>query len=177
VCTASAPSIVLDLLPVDADNLDTGVIPENSCTTTLRFDIQDCPVGGESDVSARARQQWMLAFERCFQFTLRSLSFPSHSGSHVVHGPNVDLELDTERSMLSILASGLPFPKSPSVQLDELVNPNPNPNEGSIRDAKRLEREERGWWSLRFQQVLREMQRQDWTLMSGFHDAALVPLT
>ena len=128
------------------DSLDTGVIPENSRSRTVRFSFLD-----DTFPQSQNRQEWLAAFEQCFQFTLRSLSFPSPSGL-----PSVDLELDTRQSVLSILASGLPLPKSPSIQLDDSVN-------GQASDAKQLEREERGWWSLRFQQVLREMQRQDWT--------------
>lgn len=43
----------------------------------------------------------------------------------------------------SLVTCGMPIPKSPSFQFD-----------GS---DKRQEREERGWWSLRFREVLREM--------------------
>jgi hypothetical protein len=32
---------------------------------------------------------------------------------------------------------------------------------GKRNDPKQQEREERGWWSLRFQQVLRELQREN----------------
>jgi hypothetical protein len=155
---ASPPFIVLDVLPVDADSLDTGVIPENSCTKTLRFSIPDDSFSdseGHGRGNGPVQQEWLAAFERCFQFTLRSLSFPSHTGGYL--GPNADLELDTQQSVLSLLASGLPLPKSPSIQLDE------RENNGPIIGDKQLEREERGWWSLRFQQVLREMQRQDCT--------------
>ena len=78
----------------------------------------------------------------------------SHSGRHLEHGPEVDLEVDTHQSVLSIMASGLPLPKSPSVQLEEVAH-------GESGNPRQQEREERGWWSLRFQQVLREMQRRD----------------
>jgi len=50
-------------------------------------------------------------------------------------------------SVSAILASGLPLPKSPSTQMAE---------QGA--DPAQQEREARGWWTIRFQQVLREMQ-------------------
>ena len=65
---------------------------------------------------------------------------------------------------MDILNTGLPLPKSPSLQLRDNqrlridVSKNTEGRDGS--DADR-EREERGWWTLRFQQVLREMQRRD----------------
>ncbi len=58
---------------------------------------------------------------------------------------------------MEILNTGLPLPKSPSVQISDMGRTN------LIRTISEVdkEREERGWWALRFQQVLREMQRQD----------------
>ena len=86
-----------------------------------------------------------------------SLSFPSHSGQYLPHGPHLDLEQDTQRGVMAILNSGLPLPKSPSIQLAD-------PGRAGTADPSNdhdKEREERGWWALRFQQVLREVQRQD----------------
>jgi hypothetical protein len=58
----------------------------------------------------------------------------------------LDSELD------ALLSSGLPFPKSPSLQQQQ---------EDFIGDGgcSRREREERGWWTVRFQQILRELLR------------------
>ncbi|OBZ73147.1 hypothetical protein A0H81_06916 [Grifola frondosa] len=139
--------VTLDLLPVGIDELDTGVIPEDAPVIQLSLSF---PVAAEEDV----RQRWLDALNKCRYYTLRSLSFPSHSGSYLAHGPNVDLELDTRQSVMAILSSGLPLPKSPSIQIAEV-------SMGQASDTTQQEREERGWWSLRFQQVLREMQRQD----------------
>lgn len=99
-----------------------------------------------------AKTKWMDAFERCFRFTLHSLSFPSYTTNLFTNGGNMDLDSDTKNSVLSILASGLPLPMSPSQQLNEA-------QKGRPADLVQEEREERGWWSLRFQQVLKEMQR------------------
>jgi hypothetical protein len=90
----------------------------------------------------------LTAFLRSLQFTLSSIANPDYRAGLV------DLEQqDTERTVESLLASGLPLPKSPSLQMDENMQQNGN--------GRRREREERGWWSLRFQQVLRELQRKD----------------
>jgi hypothetical protein len=157
------PEIVLDLLPIEPSELDTGVIPDNSPVTTIHLAVQSF---GSSNKHPEldndgVLQEWLSAFQQCFQFTLRSLSFPSPSGRYLVHGPNVDLEADTRESVMAILNSGLPIPKSPSIQMEDAQL-------GYPEDTRRQEREERGWWSLRFQQVLREMQRQEVPLVFTF---------
>jgi serine/arginine repetitive matrix protein 2 len=83
---------------------------------------------------------------------VRSLSFPTHSGRYLAHGPSVDLAADTKGAVVALLAAGLPFPKSPSIHIEEEAR-------GALAPGVAVEREERGWWALRFQQVLREMQR------------------
>ena len=161
-CFLASPLIILDILPVNVKNLDQGVIPQSASVKTIYLTIPREPskTRSEKDSIDETRQTWLSAFQQCFQSTLRSLSLPSHSGGYPVQGPNVDLEFDTRHSVLGILASGLPLPKSPSVQLDDVQR-------GQVSDARRQEREERGWWSLRFQQVLRELQRQDVPFMFG----------
>lgn len=99
------------------------------------------------DVLTEARQQWTAAFNRCYMYTLRSLAFPASYGmrtghEHLGHYP--------PSSIMSVLSSGQPLPKSPSVQLQDL---DPDPVE--------QEREERGWWAARFQHVLREISSRD----------------
>lgn len=94
---------------------------------------------------------WVSAFQRSQQATLRLLSLASQYGSV---SSLTDVELEVQQSAASILASGLPLPKSPSLQQDEI-------RRGESSSTRRQEREERGWWSLRFQQVLRDLQRQD----------------
>lgn len=105
--------------------------------------------------------KWLTSLRKCYQHTIRSLSFSSSSSSSssssdslFSHGRNVDLEQDTHQSIKAILATGLPMPKSPSVQMEEM-------DLGQAGDTATQEREERGWWSLRFQQVFRELQRKD----------------
>lgn len=139
------------------DQLVSGVIPE----TTSVISVTLMPSPDREDQWG----DWLMAFRKCHQYTLCSLSFPSHSGTFLAHGRNVDLELDTHRSVRSILASGLPLPKSPSIQIDEV-------DSGLASDTTEQEREERGWWSLRFQQVLRELQRQETPLFSPLEPQA-----
>jgi hypothetical protein len=148
-------SLVLDLLPMNESELETGVLGSNPPVVPLYLSVPDSAASHNSSASPLpTKTNWLSIFRQCSQFTLRSLSFISHSGGRLDHGPEVDLELDTHQSVLAILASGLPLPKSPSVQLEEVTI-------GESGSARQQEREERGWWSLRFQQVLREMQRRD----------------
>lgn len=144
----------LQIVPVSDSEIETGVVHEDSAVVSVGFSIpNDTPfVSTSQEHPDGENAHWLSTFQRCSKFTQRILSFTSRSGGH--HGGNVDLELDTHQSVLSIMGSGLPLPKSPSVQLEDIANGEP----GSSRQQ---EREERGWWSLRFHQVLRELQRQD----------------
>jgi hypothetical protein len=149
--------IELEVLPVDIDGLDKNSLPDKPpvllyLQLPASYPLHWSEARADTPLHA-ARARWLAAFEQCSSFTLRSLSFPSHSGKYLAHGRDVDLELDTRRSVMSILASGLPLPKSPSLQMEESKY-------GGFGDLLKQEREERGWWALRFQQVMREMQRQ-----------------
>ncbi|KAI0300635.1 hypothetical protein B0F90DRAFT_1721919 [Multifurca ochricompacta] len=149
--TEDATQIVLDLLPVDPENVTTGGIPDSGQVIMLTLSI---PLTSSSGVRldasnlSRLRQNWVSAFQECSEHTLRALSFPMQSGKLVAPIPGLVWDNDSQTSVSAILASGLPLPKSPSTQLTE---------EGA--DPTQQEREARGWWALRFQQVLREMQR------------------
>lgn len=81
------------------------------------------------------RGRWVEALERCKNSTLRLMSIP------------LGLEYDDDRLQRtvvdSLVASGLPLPKSPSSQF--------------VGSEKRQEREERGWWSLRFREALKDV--------------------
>lgn len=80
------------------------------------------------------KAQWLVALQNSARTTSPLLSVPV----------GLDYEDDRlQRTFVdSLVESGLPMPRSPSFQF-----------EGSDR---RQEREERGWWSLRFREVLRE---------------------
>ncbi|EPQ53295.1 hypothetical protein GLOTRDRAFT_131563 [Gloeophyllum trabeum ATCC 11539] len=141
-------NITLDLLTVDVKQLETGEISDDTSVLTL------CLALPEKQYSIDRQKRWLSSLRQSSRHTLRSFSFPSHSGKYLGHGSSVDLETDTRQAVLSILASGLPIPKSPSIQLQEFPS-----LQGVSLDN--VEREGRGWWALRYQQIFREMQRMD----------------
>ena len=149
----------MDLLPVNLDVTPAGSIFGTTAVKTIHLSVpDDLGVSGVSPTpDGSVQQHWMQAFHRSSQSTLQRLSFQGSAPS-LDNGPNGDIESDLQKSVTSILASGLPLPKSPSIQSDERAL-------GKWKDSKQQEREERGWWSLRFEQVLREMQRQDYLIM------------
>ncbi|KAJ3746083.1 hypothetical protein DFH05DRAFT_1483662 [Lentinula detonsa] len=141
-----SPLITVDLLPIEYD-LNKG----SSCVGT-RLETLQFQLPFNASPSNPSRETWISAFQRSAQSTLRNLSNPgfSQTGGDI-EGPNQLLEQDRRRILESILQTGLPFPKSPSLQLaDESMG------RGGISDSMQMEREERGWWSLQFQQSLRE---------------------
>jgi hypothetical protein len=157
--------IVLDLLPVDLENIATGRIPDSGQVVTLSLSVP--PVsssGAQLDISglSRLRHNWVSALQECAEHTLRALSFPTESGKLAAPTPglaawetgsNNNPQASVSVSVpAAIVTSGLPLPlplpKSPSAQMAE---------QGA--DPAEQEREARGWWGLRFRQVLREMQR------------------
>jgi hypothetical protein len=151
----SRSRILLDLLAVDPHDLDSGMIQPVSLVTTLQLALPEDMFRGDPEIrGGNKRPNWVSALQQCFQCTLRMLSFPSNSGEHLMHNSNMDLETDTHHSTISILNAGLPLPKSPSFRMEETFL-------GQVSDTKQQEREERGWWALRFQQVYREIQRQE----------------
>jgi hypothetical protein len=154
--------IVLEVLPVEVNELNRGVSMDSGSLTFLRFIVpnqQDSvlPEKVQAPVAKDdLRRTWVAAFQRCFRYTLHSISVSPHPR----YDPQLDLANDTHQTVFSLLASGLPLPKSPSVQEADL-------RQGGITDPTKEEREERGWWSVRFQQVFRELQRQDMALLSA----------
>ena len=143
--------IVLDLLPVDLENITTGRIHDSGQVIMLTLSIPSVSSSGmQLDIpsQSRLRHNWVSAFQECAEHTIRALSFPTQSGQLVVPMPGLACDRDPQSSVSSILESGLPLPKSPSTQMEE-----------KTADAAQQEREARGWWALRFQQVLREKQR------------------
>ena len=111
-----------------------------------------CSAGTGKDVDPI--RPWLSAFTRSSRLYLRSLSFPSrHDARDYVY--DSDEAADFRYTVSCLLSSGLPMPKSPSGQLST------NHMGTTETDSKTVEREERGWWSLRFQQVLGELRRRD----------------
>jgi hypothetical protein len=112
---------------------------------------------GQVDVNSNDHfQPWLNSLRQCCKYILRKLTFityPNQEGSSFVGS---DPLLDTHLVVSSLTASGLPIPRSPSGNLPETCSAGGDRAPGSSD-----EREERGWWSLRYQQVFREFQRQD----------------
>ena len=147
----NSSQIALNLLPVDLENIATGRIPDSGQVITLSLSVP--PVsssGAQLDTAglSRLRHNWVSAFQECAEYTLRALSFPTESGKLAAPTPGLAWETGNNNPVPAIVTSGLPLPKSPSTQIAE---------QGA--DPSEQEREARGWWGLRFQQVLREMQR------------------
>ncbi|KAL5514024.1 hypothetical protein ACEPAG_2785 [Sanghuangporus baumii] len=143
--------IGVQVLPMDIEELDKGLLSDVSAASLF---LHLPSSGSSAPRHSEARQRWSAAFEQCFRFTLRSISFPAHSGKYLALGRDSGQDENTRQTVMSILASGLPLPKSPSVQIGEL-------EKSAAQDASLREREERGWWALRFQQILHEMQRDE----------------
>lgn len=104
-------------------------------------------------------QPWLDSIRQCCHAVLKKLTFigcPQAEGSSTSFLGS-DRQLDTYLVVSSLSASGLPIPRSPSGNLPETCHP---VNDETPKFASD-EREERGWWSVRYQQVFREFQRQD----------------
>ncbi|KAG1764437.1 Dbl homology domain-containing protein [Suillus occidentalis] len=144
-------SISLDLVPLTAEELERGYANSKGrvLTVSLSHGTSRSSVS-EASMQCAVLKDWLVPLRQCCQHALRSLSSPSGK-NHLAHASK---ESEISQSVLSILASGLPFPKSPSMQLHGVEL-------GQAGDAEQQEREERGWWSLRFHEVLREIQGQE----------------
>ncbi|KAI9464387.1 hypothetical protein F5148DRAFT_1285886 [Russula earlei] len=143
--------IILDLLPVELENIATGRIPDSGQIVMVTLSVPTISSSGvqlDTPTLSRLRHNWVSAFQECAEFTLRALSFPSQSGKLAAPIPGLAWETDRKPSGSAIFASGVRLPKSPSTQMTE---------QGA--DPAEQEREAREWWALRFQQVLGEMQR------------------
>lgn len=159
LCIAEG-SITLELLPLSPSQLQTGVIDGETRLSSVTISLSP-------DTLPTERSALLAALQESHKHTVLSLSFPSFSNTYLTHGPSVDLELDTQRSLKAIMDSGLPLPKSPSVQEWEKMSKTSTRAEDGpnhFDDPVEGERQERGWWTLRFQQVLREMQRKEPTI-------------
>lgn len=114
------------------------------------------------DSGETSEQTWILAFRRCCKTTLRKLTFPGVDQSEDSFNLS-DQTFNTHAAVSSLVASGLPIPRSPSGTFPDMRGGPDNTFTGG-------EREERGWWSLRYRQVFRELQRQD-SLLSQDDDS------
>ncbi|EJD38351.1 hypothetical protein AURDEDRAFT_187753 [Auricularia subglabra TFB-10046 SS5] len=132
----------LDVLPMPQEHDGVNVVPKDCFACPVYLSLSERAARAPSKLMEEAKQQWMQAFHKCFMFTLRSLSFPCRTGDDLSHGPTIDYEMDTKTSVMSILSSGLPLPKSPSQLIGEHERGRPS-------NAVIEEREERGWWANR----------------------------
>ena len=151
------------VLSLEAITLDANQFDENTEFRSSPFQIVDLVIPrmlpGDSEDSNKmdpssetsmALEPWLLAFRQCSQSTLRRLTFPGYQDTCS------DQLVDAHLAISSLISSGLPMPRSPSGQFAQIG--------GGKEESSRFlgdEREERGWWSLRYQQVFREFQRQD----------------
>ncbi|KAH6901530.1 hypothetical protein BKA70DRAFT_1522283 [Coprinopsis sp. MPI-PUGE-AT-0042] len=176
-------------------------IAKNTMLASLTLELLGDP-SHDPDIH---RKRCLTALERSAQHTSKVLAFsgcstslsgddPSGVLANAVKSLPPGLMRDTWLTVSSLLASGLPVPKSPSGELPRLdswsagvldsrfgssaissnvsksavsrdISKSRATNKDSHRTSKMdaagkvMEREERGWWALRFQQVLGEMKR------------------
>lgn len=162
--------IEIQVLPIEDEELDNNV-PMGISSISVFISIAEEEGKGDCEPSRVTRKRWLDALEHCAQSTLRSLSYPTFAGPgrYLRQAVNEEHDANTRQAVMEILASGLPLPKSPSAQMceaDEVAllkvdqdgekHAEERTNDG---DASQ-EREERGWWALRFQQTLSELQRE-----------------
>lgn len=147
-----------DLLP-EPSVIDLDLIPLNGEQVLLEVLSLMVPKGNEnsSKIQEDSKEAWLSALRTSSMVTKRAISTPGASCWSTDFFSGLDSEDDVRNAMDSLLYAGLPMPKSPSVQIHENRT---NVVAEKKEDCKRLEREERGWWSMRFKQVLREFQRQ-----------------
>lgn len=95
-------------------------------------------------------ETWIIAFRSCAESTRKSISHPVGTKDVLLAPPNAAHER-TAPDLTTLQSNGYTLPKSPSLQAQAILHEGPMSN-------KQTEREERRWWSLRFQQVLQEAQ-------------------
>jgi hypothetical protein len=110
-----------------------------------------------------ARDKWISALDRCYGYTLRALTFP-----FIATEASRDVHDFGSSSVMSLLASGLPLPKSPSHQLGA---DDAKQWDSAMTEEERTEGPE--WWSRKFKAVLREIERIQDTPVMLIGDAAL----
>ena len=95
-------------------------------------------------VLVEARKKWFAAFRECHQQTIRSLSYPLEEKM------NQPQQQDFLDALEVIRSAGLPMPKSPSQQLIAVPQASGSKQHSQKEEEIEGEREERGFWSLRF---------------------------
>ncbi|KAH9475165.1 RhoGEF domain-containing protein gxcJ [Psilocybe cubensis] len=150
------------VLSLEAITLDVNSLNDNTDFKTTSFRTVDLlmPTSTPSENDAidhciidEVSEPWILAFRQCSKATLRKLTFLGLGTQHELCF-NSDRTLDTFLAVSTLVGSGQPIPRSPSGHFPDKLH---DQGEDLLGD----ERQERGWWSLRYQQVFREFQRQD----------------
>ncbi|TFK22838.1 hypothetical protein FA15DRAFT_695454 [Coprinopsis marcescibilis] len=142
-------AFVMQLVPISPQSLaEDCSLPRASelMSVTVQMSAGDAP-GGSLAVECNS---CFKALEQCARQTQLELSF---SGANELKARS-DPSKDTWLAVSSLTASGLPMPKSPSGHLPDLRYGREDARE------REMEREERGWWTLRYHQVLGELRRQ-----------------
>lgn len=151
--------IHVQLIPINAQSLKNDTVPQFAAITTAILQLPSEPelTGGHvgSLPASQDIKPWISAFIKCAQDTLQLLSCP---------GPRKAIPTEKSQDALmavsSLVSSGLPIPKSPSGHMPELLARHLPPlAEYQTRgdEVRELEREERGWWLIRYRQVLGEI--------------------
>lgn len=146
------------------DNADFRTVAYRTVDFLLPRSMNEQPTqrAGPVDSGEVSEQTWLLAFRRCCKTTLRKLTFPGVDQSEDSFDLS-DRTFNTHAAVSSLVTSGLPIPRSPSGTFPDMRG-------GPDSTFTGGEREERGWWSLRYRQVFRELQRQD-SLLSEDDDS------
>ncbi|KAJ7117886.1 hypothetical protein C8R43DRAFT_1112682 [Mycena crocata] len=136
-----SPLLVVDLIPLDIKSSSQSVVSQNVPLEVLHLRV---PTLDSSTSTEELYRTCLAALQRSLNLTLRSISIP---GACLVTPPSADLDWSS--------CSGGPMsqrhlPKSPSLIAE--IRP------GDSSGPTRQEREERGWWSSCFHQVLKEFQ-------------------
>lgn len=146
-------NVVLELLPTHPQVLAKNIILKDATVISVCFALS-LKTKTTSQQDLRTPQMWLSALRKCEQSTISAVTAPVQLGDFVVGDGWTCAEDDLQHPSQAILTTGLPIPKSPSLQFVEA-------NTGKDSEARQLEREERGWWFLRFRQVAQEMRRHD----------------
>ncbi|PFH49625.1 hypothetical protein AMATHDRAFT_4710 [Amanita thiersii Skay4041] len=135
-CEDGPVNVMLELIPLNEEDLTISSMTINTVHCCLSQQQQRNEVA-----------QWRSALQKSTQSTIRSLAYPG-----IASGASQFQQQDQLATPTTNMADpDFPVPKSPSAQIMEVRS-------GQMSgDPVRQEREERGYWNVRFQQVLKEM--------------------
>lgn len=117
------------------------------------------------NILEEARSKWFDAFDKCSRHTLRSLCFPPKPESDSPGSTAFSPLPKSRGSVFAMLALEAPLPCSPSqLAMD---------GERRAGGGESPERLQRQWWSARFQNVMREMERGEIPWMTSDVNSAM----